>query len=255
MKLLRLFSHIFDCVLELIFPPRCIVCSEVCKKSDFRSEVHICDKCKDKITPLHTFDNVCRKCSRPTEEENIICPLCQVSKYHFDIAYSYAVYEKGLRLSILSYKFGGQQYKHRDFAEMLLLKIKEHPFILHADMIVSVPSGKKRQKSRGFDHISPIAKYVSAKTSIPYVKNAIIKTRETTPQSKLSFTDRRLSVKGAYNISKTLNVRGKTVILIDDILTTGSTVSEIAKILKRTGAEYVIVLTIGVTKLKKPGEE
>ena len=255
MKLLQLINTIFNCILELIFPPRCLVCSEVFPKSDFKAEIHICKRCESKIIPVNTFDNICRKCSRPTEEGNIICPLCQVSKYHFDIAYSYAVYNNSLRRAILSYKFGGQQYKYRDLADLIILKMTEHPFLLHSDIIISVPSSRKRQKSRGFDHVLPIAKYISAKTSIPYIKNAVAKIRETPPQSKLSFNERKLSVKGAYLVAKPSKVCGKTIILIDDILTTGSTVSEIAKILKRAGARQVIVMTVGVTNLKKTGDE
>ncbi|MBE7039772.1 MAG: ComF family protein [Ruminococcaceae bacterium] len=254
-KILEAVSVFFDFLLELIFPPRCLICSEIYPKNDLKTKLHICGNCRKKIRFISEFDSVCRKCSRPIEDGNILCPLCQVSGYSFDAALSCAVYENDLRKALLSYKFGGQRYKYREFAEMILFSLASSPHYMQADVICSVPISNKRKKKRGFDHIHPISKYISFKTGIPYAKGVIAKIKEVPPQSKLSFKERRLSVAGAFKVMNPCVVRDKTVILIDDIMTTGATVSEISRILKRAGAKRVIVLTICITKLKRKGDE
>ncbi|MBE7027770.1 MAG: ComF family protein [Ruminococcaceae bacterium] len=254
-KISKAVSVFFDFLLELIFPPRCMICSEIYSKNDLKNKLYICENCHRKVRYISEFDSVCRKCSRPIEDGNIICPLCQVSTYFFDAALSCAVYENDIRNALLSYKFGDQRYRYREFAQMILSSLASSPHFMQTDVICSVPISNKRRKKRGFDHIHPISKYISAKTGIPYAKGAIVKIKDVPPQSKLSFKERRLSVAGVFKVALPSAVRGKSVILIDDILTTGSTVSEISKILKRAGAKRVVVLTICITKLKRTGEE
>lgn len=259
MKVINKISNIvficIDFILELIFPPRCMICSELYPKKDLKNKLYICDECKKKVQFTDDFSSVCKKCSRPIDEESLLCPLCMVSGYHFDAALSCAVYENDIRLALLSYKFNNERYKYRMFAELLLDSLEKSPHYMSADIICSVPISKRRKKKRGFDHTLLISRYISHKTGIPYAKGALAKLKETPPQSKLSFSERKLAVRGAFNVKKPSLVHGKNVILIDDILTTGATVSEISRILKRAGAKRVIVLTICITKLKTKGGE
>lgn len=249
-KLLSVISDCTEFILELFFPPRCLLCSEIFPKKNLKTELYLCDTCRKEISFLSGYRSLCIKCSRPIDDDNILCPLCQVCGYHFDSALSCCIYEKDVRKALLSYKFGDARYKYRSFAEMMLPVLTESPYYSYADVICSVPVSKSRRKERGFDHMHPISKYISAKTKIPYAKDAIIKVKDVPPQSKLSFSERKSSVKGAFKVARASSIRGKTVILIDDILTTGATVSEISKVLKQAGAERVIVLTICITKIK-----
>ncbi len=245
--LFKFLSFIYNFLIELVFPPRCVICDELYVKKSFFEEEYVCDRCRKKLRFVKNFSNNCKKCSRSIASESIICPACQVIRYKYDIALSCVIYEKSMRASLLSYKFSEQRYKYRTFAKIMVSNLKNFPYIPNLDVIVSVPVSKKRKKSRGFDHVKPIAKYISKALDVPYKSGALIKIKDTPPQSRLSFNERFLSVKGAFKIDKDISFKGKSILLIDDIYTTGATVSEISGLLKRSGAKFVAVLTLCIT--------
>ena len=242
-----ILSNLSAFFLDLIFPPRCIICNEIFPKTEFCEKIHICHKCEDKVRFLKSFSSVCKKCSRPIDDDNILCAGCQVLTHSYDVCFSCVLYENEMRESLLSYKFNDARYKYRDFAEIMLSEMNRISPFPHVDIICSVPVSKKRKKRREFDHTACISEYISKKTGIPYSKKALIKIKDTPPQSTLSFKERQLSVKGAFKVQDKSAVFEKTVLLIDDIYTTGATVSEIAKILKRAGARYVVAFTLCIT--------
>ena len=244
-KIYKFLNAVYSFMLDFIFPPRCVICDEVYAKKSFKEEVHICDVCRKRIRFLDNFETRCKKCSRPIDNNSIICPACQVIRYKYDIAVASAIYEKQMRESLLSYKFSGHHYKYRTFAKLMLTELLRHSYMPKFDVIVSVPSTKKRNKHKGFAHIEPIAKYIGRSLKVRYEEKALIKIKETPPQSILTFKERFLSVKGAFRLNK--NVRGKSVLLIDDIYTTGATANEISGLLKRNGAKFVAVLTLCIT--------
>ena len=246
-KITHIAKQICKFFLDLLYPPRCVICDELYCKNNFGDNIYICSSCKEKVRFTASAPHLCKKCSRPIDEERILCNACQISQHYYDVSFSCALYENEMRTSLLSYKFGTGRYKYRIFSQILYNHMMHTTPFPCADVICSVPSGKKRKKKRGFDHVLPFAKYISRKTKLPYDSKALYKIKETKPQSKLSFKERQLSVKGAYKVIKPEFVKGKSVLLIDDIYTTGATVSEISRILKRAGARYVAVLTLCIT--------
>lgn len=245
-KLIGIFSTITNSVLDFIFPPRCIVCDKVYKKTRFGEEIYICKDCMKKIYFTDSFSSTCKKCSRPIDD-GLICIGCQIVRHDFDVAFSCSLYKTEMRKSLLSYKFSNQHHKYRTYAHILTDKINNTTHFPDFDVIVSVPLSKKRLKKRGFDHVLPIAHYISLKTGKPFIKNSIIKIKDTPPQSKLTFEERRASVKGAFKVNDKADFREKSVLLIDDIYTTGSTVDEISRKLKKKGAKHITVLTLCIT--------
>lgn len=246
-KLKGAASNTAEFILELIFPSVCTVCGKLYAKSSFNDKTHICPECMKKVRFTHSSPSVCKKCSRPIDSDSILCAGCQVSSHCFDVAFSCILYENEMRSSLLTYKFNDARYKYRDFAEIILAEAARISPFPKVDIICSVPVSKKRRKQRGFDHVAPLAKYISKKSGVPYCKGALLKVKDTPPQSILSFRERQLAVKGAFKLNDAHAVRGKSVLLLDDIYTTGATVSEAAKILKRAGAEYVAVMTLCIT--------
>lgn len=246
-KIFKFLHAIYNFIIDFIFPPTCVICDEVYAKKRFIEEEYICDLCRKRIRFLDKFETRCKKCSRPVDNNSIICPACQVIRYKYDIAIASTIYEKQMREALLSYKFAGQFYKYKTFAKLMLSEMNKHSYLPNFDIIVSVPSTKKRNKHKGFDHIEPIAKYISRALKVRYERKGVRKIKETPPQSTLTFKERFLSVKGAYKLNKKLNFKAKSVLLIDDIYTTGATASEIAGLLKRSGAKFVAVLTLCIT--------
>lgn len=245
-KIVGFFSTIISSFLNFIFPPQCVVCDKVYKKTRFGEEIYICKDCMKKIYFTDNFSSTCKKCSRPIDD-GLICIGCQIVRHDFDVAFSCTLYKTEMRKSLLSYKFSDQHHKYRTYARILADKINTISPFPDFDVVVSVPLSKKRLKKRGFDHLLPIARHISKETKKPYIKNSIIKIKDTPPQSTLTFEERRASVKGAFKVNDKIDFHDKSVLLIDDIYTTGSTVDEISKILKKKGAKHVTVLTLCIT--------
>lgn len=111
------------------------------------------------------------------------------------------------------------------------------------DFLLCVPPDKKRYRKRGFDHAALIGSAVSEKLDIPYMDNIIDKIKSNKPQHTLNARQREENVRGVYKIIAPDEVKGKNILLIDDVFTTGSTTNEISRILKRAGAKYVLVAT------------
>jgi ComF family protein len=107
------------------------------------------------------------------------------------------------------------------------------------DFLVSVPLTKKKLKRRGFNQSEEIAREISNYLNIPLITNCLIKTRETFPQVELSEKERAENPKGAYIVKDKEKIRGKRVLLIDDVYTTGSTMEECSRILREAGTKEV----------------
>ena len=143
---------------------------------------------------------------------------------------------------MLQYKFHDVKYMGACFAEILTLKIKKYN--LNADIIIEVPISRERFRERGYNQSAIIARRVSKITGIIYGKDVLIKTKNNLRQSELSIQERKENVKDVYSIKNIELIKGKSVILIDDILTTGATLNECAKVLKENGAKEVIALAV-----------
>ncbi|MGQ9856120.1 MAG: ComF family protein [Fervidobacterium sp.] len=154
----------------------------------------------------------------------------------------FGLYEEKLRDFILAYKFRNHHSLSKTFAKMLAKTIKLHSIV--ADGIVYIPATKSAKNRRGYDHMYLIAKALSKETGIPVLK-VLRAVRET---DQLQTTDRAEAVKGKFELvdNSEQNIADKSIILIDDVLTTGSTIKEAIKILKvaKPRAIYPIVIAM-----------
>ncbi len=116
-----------------------------------------------------------------------------------------------------------------------------------AHLIVPVPLHISRLRQRGFNQAVLLGKVMSQQLSLPLLPDALVRTKRTEPQIKLSAAERRLNVKGAFTVKRADSVVGKRILLLDDVMTTGSTMDECAKELKKAGASAVIAATIART--------
>jgi ComF family protein len=113
-----------------------------------------------------------------------------------------------------------------------------------ADIMVPVPLHVKRIRQRGFNQAILVGGLLSRKWGLPFYRDGLCRTRWTEPQISLSVDEREKNVRGAFAVKKAEAFKGKRIILVDDVYTTGSTVSECARALKRVGAEAVFVVTV-----------
>lgn len=214
---------IIDNILNLIFPPTCGFCGEV--NTNF-----LCNKCKNKYKEL--------KISNINDYSNV--PV------FFEEHYYAFKYQDEIRNLIIKYKFEEHSYLYKTFSVFILQdKIFTEKFINKYDVIISVPIHNKRMKTRGYNQSKLIAKEIAINCGKEYYDNVIIKSKNIAPQSTLDMLERVKNIKEAFSIGKNSEkISGKNVALFDDIFTTGSTVNECAKILKKIGANNVGIFTL-----------
>lgn len=215
---------IFEFLSKLFFPPKCVFCRRILE------EYGVCDKCK---------------ASLPYRR-----PAVSTDKVMFvDEIYSCFKYEGDVKNAIVRYKFGGMECYSDDFAVYLTDCVKENLEGKY-DIISWVPLSKKRLRSRGYDQARLLAEGVCKRLGTVPVRT-LNKCRNAAPQSRQNDPSERMAnILGAYEVCCD-DIEGKRIIIIDDVMTTGSTTSECARVLKTAGAASVIVLTLAKTKKRK----
>jgi ComF family protein len=181
---------------------------------------------------------LCRICGVPIVSEHAdICGRCIESPPYFEQAVSFGMYEDVLASAIHQFKFIGIRRLHVPLTDLLL-----HHDTGSIDAIIPVPLSHSGLLSRGFNQTLLLADRLARQKKIPLIMDCLMKTRETPPQVGLSAEERMKNMKKAFTCVTPLN--GKRILLIDDVMTTGATVNECAKELKKAGAASVSVLAL-----------
>ena len=231
-------------LLDFFYPKKCIFCGERINEKD----VSYCKKCYYKIPILN--DTVCLICGRELYSDNgyRICTTCQKHKMHFDINYPCFIYEGNIKESILKYKFAGQMWYYKQLSNFIYENIKNK--IKNIDYIVYPPTNKNTFGKRGYNHVELMAVEIGKKFNIKVIKNAIYKIKDNEKQSLMSASMRFKNVKGVFKVKEKYEylLKDKRILFIDDVLTTGATADECAKILKKAGAKYVCCATVCITR-------
>ena len=211
MKLTALLSN-------WLFPEKCVLCGRILEKN----EMDLCHKCR------------------------VEAPECGISRTKYPFLDSWTAlwhYQDKVRRSILRYKFYGRRNYAAAYARMLgvkLLKEERAEF----DLITWVPISAKRLKKRGFDQGQLLAENLGEELKIP-VTPLLKKIRDNPPQSGIvGHAHRKANVLGAYIMTDSQTLKGKRILLLDDILTTGATAGECARVLLTAGAEEVHLAVI-----------
>lgn len=191
-------------------------------------------------------DPCCTACGFPFEFEqgiDALCLRCHAHKPDFDHARAAITYDDNSRKLILDFKHGGRTDGVKFFAAQMLRSGGQ--ILDGADMLIPVPLHPKRLRQRRFNQAALLARAISQLNDVPYQTEVLVRTKNTPSQGRQTFSGRRRNVSGAFivNPSQKDLLKGKHVVLIDDVYTTGSTLSACAKTLKRAGAARVDALT------------
>lgn len=212
-----------EIILNLIYPNSCGICEKVCRES-------LCKKCELAIKK-YKIDDI-KNC---TNNKNM----------HFDYCINVLKYESIVRDKIIDFKFNEKTYLYKTFAKIILKDKKICRFLQNQyDIIIPVPMHKHKKRLRGYNQTELIAKELGKSLGIQVDTSSFAKTKNTETQSTLTKSKRVENVKGAYGVLRTNNIIGKRIILFDDIYTTGSTLNECSKVLKKAGAKSVGVITL-----------
>lgn len=207
---------------------------DVCGREVFGGE-RICAHCRERL-PVPRV--VCPVCGRRVEEEGV-CASCKQRRPVPNMVRSRFVHEGDALRLMLRYK-GGERYLAQTFALELLPLLEAFP---RPDALVPVPMTARERRRRGFDQARLLAERLSAQSGIP-VLCAAEKTRETAQQKTLSRRERETNLRGCFRVADRKCVRGKRLLIVDDIYTTGATADEFASVLLRAGAAAVDVITV-----------
>lgn len=210
---------VFDYILSLIYPPKCVFCGTVIDKSD------ICEEC-EKSLPFTKGDSIYQKFPFV---DKCISPL---------------YYKDYVRRAVLRFKFAGCSCYSRRLGGIMSECAENNLDCGSIDMISCIPLSRKRMHDRGYNQAELLAKEISKKVGVEYLPT-LKKIKHNTAQSTIKDSKQRAAnVIGAYRVVDAEKVKGKYILLVDDVVTTGSTVSECARILKKSGAKAVYCVTL-----------
>ena len=224
-----LFHSFFKIILDFVYPPFCYLC-------------------ENQLGPEE--DLFCQDCWQ--KQENIKSVYLPVGKMpyipgpHKWISGSFACFQYSEITQEFIHLFKYKKFEHLSvsFGSQLAKVLKNSNSDVVFDVLVPIPLHKKRLKERGFNQSQLLAKSISEKSGIPLHSDLLCRNRYTLPQAKMNRDERIENVKGAFQFTNSPNLKGKTVLLVDDVLTTGSTMNECARVLKNGGAKDVFCLTI-----------
>lgn len=225
---------------DLLFPRRCAVCDDI---SDIRGQ-GVCSKCLPKI--VYIKEPCCMKCGKQlARQEQEYCRDCSRNK-HFFIKGT-ALYDQGsMAEPVFRYKYGNRPEYARFYGRDLYEKKRGFLEQVKPDALVPVPIHWSRMRRRGYNQAQLIARELSKYSGIPVREKLIRRCVKTAPLKDLGPLERQNNLKKAFKICQN-DVKLKTIVIIDDIYTTGSTIDAMAKAFYQSGVEsvYFMTLTIG----------
>lgn len=222
-------------LLRILFPEKCPLCQ---KPSTSHEIAPICPECWQTIN----FYNGprCERCGRPlVSDVSITCGECLENEPAFTSARSFGLYEGVLKEAINLFKYHGIKRLARPLSRMMA-RI-ERPYI---DAIVPVPLHKGRLREREFNQSALLARYLSRYLKIPLITDCLIRVKATAPQVGLSARERKRNTRNAFRVKDANMIKKKNIILVDDVITTGATVRECSKILRKAGAGEIHVIAL-----------
>ncbi|KPK02524.1 MAG: hypothetical protein AMK71_01875 [Nitrospira bacterium SG8_35_4] len=224
-----------DAVLSILFPETCPVCL---KKSQDHATAPICNECWKTIVPY--TGPMCQRCGRPLVSDSAtICGGCLEAEPAFEYARSFGLYDGVLRKAINHLKYYGTRRLAGPLADMMI----RMP-LPQADAVVPVPLHRARLRHREFNQSALVSRQLAGHLKAELIINCLTKIRDTAPQVGLRYRERIKNVRNAFRVEDGGKIAGKKIILVDDVVTTGSTIRECAKILKKAGASHVYAVSL-----------
>lgn len=233
-------------ILDIIYPVRCPICGDIVLPKGER----ICSPCRMKLPYIE--EPRCMKCSKPLEQDGKeYCSDCGHKRYAFDKGYALWIYNDDMRHSIAEFKYHNKKEYAKFYINEMLRLYGKRINNLTPDVIVPVPLHRSKYQSRGYNQADILARGFGKELEIPVLSKLLIRNKKTLPQKKLSNKERFDNLREAFEFSdmefRNYNKKITTVLLVDDIYTTGSTIDACSSVLKSNGIEkvYFLVLCIG----------
>lgn len=244
MGFLNKTSALYDAALALVYPQACAVCGA---GVEARADGVACASCWQKTRMFTEEDLICWKCGVPAPGEvsedkrhEIRCRRCDAE--YFTAARACGVYEGALRASVLALK--RESHVANRLAQLLFETARRDP-LKSATRIVPVPLHPERQRERGFNQAAELGRALARSTGLPLDEWSLIRAVHTERhRTGMDERARRESVEAAFEVRRPRLIEAERILLVDDVFTTGATVSSCARALKAAGAQDTFVLTV-----------
>jgi ComF family protein len=226
-------------VVDYLFPALCIVCD----KPRPRGERWLCRECEDALIENNRSRDPCPRCA--VNRALGPCECGENFAFPFDRAYSFFDFDDRVRSVIHQVKYGGKKHLAFDLA-LRFARLAAPGFFDGVDGIVAVPLHPSRRRKRGYNQADYLAQGVAEACALPLVSGAILRIRKTATQTTLNRRARRKNMVGAFTVPEDAPaaIRGATILLVDDVMTTGATTGAAAGALRHAGAASVRVLSL-----------
>jgi ComF family protein len=240
-----LIRRLTDGLFNLLYPELCLVCSAPAARSQ---DCGVCDRCWQKALQLRISEPFCPLCGVPyrsfEREPSHLCGRCTVCLPPYAGARAFGCYSAELSLMIQALKFYGRQDMAKLLAPLLASTFLEFWSPQEINFILPVPLHPKRRRERGYNQATLLGLALGRLLGLPCRERMLKRVRPTLPQVGLSESERNHNVADAFHCPKPAAIRGQRILLVDDVMTTGSTVASACEALQEAGALRISVLTV-----------
>ena len=234
-------------ILDMLYPVRCPVCGDIVIPKGRK----ICSPCEKKLQLI--TQPRCKKCSKPIDQdESEYCSDCKRKEYHFKYGYSLWVYDSIMKKSISDFKYHYRKEYAKYYIEKVILNYKDTINRMAPDILVPVPIHKSKYRERGYNQTEILANGIAKGLNIPVLPHLLVRDKKTLPQKQLSDKERLRNLQEAFILNDKVFSeyprKIKSILLIDDIYTTGSTIEACTNVLMRNGIENIYFITLCIGK-------
>ncbi len=221
---------------DLLYPPRCPVCGQPAPFG-----LKICPECRKRLPVIET--KRCRKCGKPIEDFDVLCPDCVREDHLYDRGLGIYMYDETMKRAISELKYKGRREYGEVFGELLYENARSELMYWKPDCLIPIPLHPAREAERGYNQARIISEALSKRCGIPVRSDILTRTMETDRMKELSAKDRINNMIRAFEVSEGCREL-RSVVLIDDIYTTGSTVDAASAVLRRAGIDEIYFLAV-----------
>jgi len=233
-----------DAVLDWFYPRHCCHCGRPVRSRRHRL---LCAACSRQLSAARIEGAVCAICGLPLAvpvQAGTRCVRCRTERLHFDAARALFRYGGPAGSLVRGFKFEGEFFIGPLLMDEAVRRGWLPPELGRADAVLPVPLHPRRRRQRGYDQAMLLARALARRLRTELLSGALVRRRYTAQQASLAAVQRWDNVRGAFAVTRPERVRGRHLLLVDDVMTTGATADECARALKRAGARRVSVLTL-----------
>ncbi|MBI5144579.1 MAG: ComF family protein [Candidatus Omnitrophica bacterium] len=232
-------------LVEIVYPRVCLICQKKLKNTSSIDNL-VCLECWQKIK--RNLPPFCFRCGRHLEKKDFrknICSACIRQALHFDRAFSPCVYDGVIKELIQAFKYQGKDYLGVSLSKLMTEFIREYNLPMeYIDLIIPVPLHKTRLREREFNQAEVLSNCIAQEFNKQISTENLMRHKHTRTQTELAPQERLSNVRESFRVEKNEEIKGKNILLVDDVLTTGATASWASAALKDCGANIVFVLTL-----------